>query len=129
MTKLNWKFVSISAARSSIMFMLCMGNKLICEFSQLQTRKKRGHPVTAGTTLSPFEYATMIEGWIKKSGLKLEGPAMADYVKSVNYGHQIGFENVKKPDVDVVVIDIFEWKRLQKIESDKEKKNDTRLRQ
>lgn len=61
-----------------IKFMLCDGEKLIMELSK-------------STTSAPFEYATMIENWIEKSGVKLEPPTMSDYAKSVNYGRQLGF--------------------------------------
>lgn len=110
MTALNWKFVKVSADRGGIMFMLCYGDSLMIEFSQLMTKKVKGYPVTTGTTSSPFESAMITEGWLEKSGVKLTGPTISDYARSVNYGHQVGFENVQKPTVTVEIIDIFKWK-------------------
>jgi hypothetical protein len=120
MSKLNWKFVSVSQARGSIMFMLCMGDKLILELSNLKTKKVKGHTVTEGTTSAPFEYAQIVETWIEKSGVKLQPPTIADYAKSVNHGQQLSFvKDNQKPSVPVQILDIHEWKRLQK-EANKE---------
>lgn len=123
MTALNWRFVSVAASKGSIMFMLCHGDKLICEFSRLITRKKGGHSVTTGTTSDPLANAMIMEKRMDKSGVKIDGPTMSDFCKSVNYGRQLGFVKEAKPTVEVVIIDLFEWKRIVKLNLEQEKKD------
>jgi hypothetical protein len=99
---LNWKFVKQG---KGVKFMLCNGDELIKEFS------KDNCP--GGMLL---EYSLLHENQLLKEGSKIQ-PTIAEYIKQCNYNA----ENRDNQKTDIVVMSIYDWKRMQK-EVDKNKK-------